>query len=132
MIYKKCDRLVASNYILVVQTGCFHLQLKMSPSHRSFPEDLVVQLKEDHMTFWSVHDQQECMEWQLRDIKSIHLHKALYVNIKGLRYIPLDVQLTYLMDVVVSLKATLLSMKTFLCLKDSSLKNCLTILKNTC
>ena len=59
----------------------------MSPCHCGIPEDLVVQLKGDYMTFWSVFDQQKCMEWQLFDIKSIHLHKALYINIKSSRYI---------------------------------------------
>ena len=62
------------------------MHLKISPPCLHIPEDLVVQVEGDTMTFWSVVDDTRCMEWKLSDLKSVHLKNALYICVKSLRY----------------------------------------------
>lgn len=65
--------------------GCFNLYLKICPLHHHIPQDLVGQLKEDSIIFWSVLDQHKVMDWKLSDIVSITLNKALHIRVKSAR-----------------------------------------------
>lgn len=38
------------------------------------------------MIFWSLLDQNKCMEWQLCDIIAVSLNVALYIRVKSTRY----------------------------------------------
>ena len=54
----------------------------MFPPNLSIPEDLVVHVEGDSMTFWSTTDDSKCIEWRLCDLTSVSLKNALYICVK--------------------------------------------------